>query len=631
MTPAAPRQQELDGPQSPASTHSAQAPSASLVQRASRWTGLPAGWVAWAVFLGFLALALFRHWSALRDSALSVTSWGDGVGTIGWIYDVGDRLRQQGPRFLFGDFYVSPEVGMGHHQLAPAGNLVMNPFWRTLYGLLTLVMGPDTVYEAVAVLAFATNALGGYLLARALGAPAGAGVALALVACSLDVFDSRVVGHLGMTVVLFCFLAPVAIFKFAQAPGLGRGVAAGLSLWAVFLGNEYYGFFGGLFCLAILIGYTLVLRDGMRWRAWVGGISAAVLIGFLGLVASHRTIVSALASKLFGGDGGLLRMRAFEPWAFSHYSLRSPRSLFGSPGLAASLGEVGEFTFRVGWVLPLLVLITAATAALLWVTKRNTDGSLSRSLVGPAVVWLVAAAVMIAFAAHPLKPYSLVGLTQRYFSMFRVGLRALLFFDIAVIALAALSAQFWWRLSDGWSATARRLLRGGVLATIVVAGLVDVPSVPWRTLREIPPVAYQRPPSPALEVLAKAPVGTLVELPFHDQVNTSPEEEYWYLLNRSVHHQPILNLYGFEPDRAQWSVKLAGLLNTPGPATLQLLQQSGIRYVVVNQDAKVDAERYTRLEGLELLSEAPGVRVYSVLGAGAWNEGRLLELLGSSP
>lgn len=586
------------------------------------------------VALAFGALGLWRVSDAFLRPGYSLSEpWGDGIGTMGLIFDHAHRFGRAGLKAAFWDLYRSPDIGGGLH--AP---MVTTTFWRIQFWALGKIFSIDNVYDFLCWSGFALNGLFAYFLTRELGCGRVAASFVGLAVVSLDVFDSRVSGHLTMAFFYYQLLACWLVIRAAKQPTFARMTAASAGLWLSFLGNEYYGYFAVFFCTTLFAGYRL-LGERVGLCQMVSAVLRAAGVG-TGLMALSypRMLLGGLLERW-----GLIadRMPSFaQPdLDFSMYALAHVATIF-RPSLSWLAKAIGpfrpdsvEFTFRLGTLIPAL----ASGMLLLLVAFYFRQRSLERKhVLAQCSVWMAAGLVSLLFARTPNHFPSLVPLTRHIAPMFRVGVRAVLFVDIAgLVLLGILFDHFLRRELALWSVVA---MRRSSFARLSCAGAMFAAC--WLGLEDLRPAntgvfskarASAVPHEPIYDRLASLPEGMVLELPFYLGPADNPETDYLYVANRMYHHKPVLNFMR-DPHAQCQAMRFARDVNHPGPQTPSLLRRLGVHYLVIHTlvDRRYELQPYVRNPGLTMIAQEGSVALLEVQQAGAWTASDFLAYYGEA-
>lgn len=626
-------------------SNSSKTPGSELDSRA-RW------YVVLLVITVFTVLGLWRFHEVLLTPGQSLTNFSDGIGAIGGIYTFAEEVQQEGISTLLGDQHRSMLIGAGLQEPGPFGPLLKLLAWS-----MSFATPPDNAWDLYGLLGFIAMGLAGYLLALEVGARWWAALAAGLLMVHLDAFHLRLPYHLfGLGVYFLPLLAVWAAVRAGRQPTRSR--LALLAALAVlnFLGNEYYGYFGVPFIAVLFAGYGVLHRRvwcelgaAVVCRRLGGGV---LLFGLLMVLAYPHQIGEKLISwvrepvAVALGDQPYVRT-----WPeFVHYATARPLYIFrpANEWLASQLPdslfrepaakqETWEFSYRIGLILPVFTVwlflvalglrriglcggASLATPSQSFLPPNAMIVQLTRVssphgdvLFGSILIWLMAALVVALFGISPEFWFSLVPLTYSIAPMFRVGARAFLYVDIALIVLFALA------LTAALTAMNRaleryrqgRVVTGAAGFALVGMTLLDVSSLPLTQplpARVLPDIAVYG-------ALKGRPVGLLLELPLFSPLTAPPESNYFYFYHRVAHGQPLVNFWPTNPFYAQRLHELAERMRKPDDSVLRELQGAGVRYLAARhvQGYRFNYRngQFSPLQGMEL--EPSGTYDFSLL------------------
>jgi hypothetical protein len=543
------------------------------------------------------------------------------------MFDHAHRFAHAGLRSALWEVYRTPDIAGGLH--AP---IVTTTFWRAQYWVLAQFLSIDNVYDFIAWLGFALNGLFSYLLAREIDCSVVTAFLVGLAVVSLEIFDTRVGGHLHLAFFFYQLIACWMAIRAGKQPTTLRMIAAGVGLWFGFLGNEYYGYFSFFFCAILFLGYRLLgARVSVRRLFLLLGAAATAFVALMAI--SYPRMMLGRVLESWGVSTERTPSFAQPDNDFSIYALAHLVTILrpSLPWLGKALGpfppDTGEFTFRLGTIVPLFAC--ALLVVLIVLSVRCPTPQRKRTL-RQCAVWSAAALLLLLFARSPDRTLSLVPLTHRIAPMFRVGVRAILFVDIGALLILGLLFDHFLRTELGWSrGCARGSFSSGRIA--LAAALFAAFSVGLEDLRPANASVFSKAPAFAVphdtiyDRLAALPDGLVLELPFHVNSSDNPESDYAYLANRMFHHKPILNLMR-DPRVQCQAMRFARDVNHPGADTAALLRRLGVRFVVVHTsgDERYDLTAYTHDVELTQVARSGTVALVEVKNSGVWSADRFL-------
>ena len=510
-----------------------------------RWAHMRARAVE-ASLVGAVALLLtvVMTWPiAPRILSAGRTDSGDGrysVWNVAWVAHalVADPLHVYDANIFYPHrrtlTYSEPNIG--------AGAIAIPFYW--LGG-----KNPHFTHNAVQLLSFVLAMAGMYALVKRLsGARAGAAVAAVSFAFCPFIFSHLT--HIQLLMTAGIPFALLAMHRYIERPGAGRGVALGLILAAQALSCGYYGIYAGL-----LVGYGCLFYGFTRglWRSpryWLGVVAAAAVAvavvapfflpyidlnretGFERSIDDARRWAADWHSYLVSSAWGHTWLLPYvRPWAEVLY-----------PGTAAIvLGLIGLLGLRRKAAPPAgrdhIVFYASVVAIAFW-ASFGPDAGLYRWFYDtiPVFSWLRAPA--------------------------RFGL-------VCVLGLGVLGGFAVAR----WTAASRRGLVLG--AVLVLLALTDL----WVGPLEL---TEPRPVDPAHTALALLPKGPVAEFPFfHLREDFHRHTEF--MLFSTAHWQPMLNGYSDNiPDDFR---EMAPQMDRfPDARSFAAMQARGVRYLLVHMD-----------------------------------------------
>lgn len=425
-----------------------------------------------------------------------------------------------------------------------AGALAVPVYWASH-------QNPYAAHNFVVLLGFVLSAAGMYYLARRLtGSRAGAAVAAIGFAFCPYVFAHT--PHIQLLMTAGLPWAMLAFHRAVDRPSATRGAVLGLAMAAEAICCGYYGIF-----LILMVGYgVLVIAVARRW--W-GQTRFWMTIGVAALVAI------AVVAPIFIPYLRLQRVDGFaRPLDDARrYSADWQAYLASSSYLHAKwLGALGHWN-EVLFPGILTAVFGLVGAGVTWGRNRREE------------FWLYGGLAVLALWASFGPAGKLYTALYRAIPLF-TWLRAPARFGLVVVfALAVLAA---YGVAAFLSRTRRPALVGGVL---VIAAACEL-AVPL----EMPPAM---PLSPAYRVLAAAPRGPVIEMPFYyPQVGLFQHTKY--MLASTTHWFPLVNGYSdyIPPDFYDHVMTLAPF---PSGDAFRILEPDHVRYAMFHMYGYNDENR----------------------------------------
>ena len=470
---------------------------------------------------------------------------GDGLYSIWNVTWVARTLVEQPARLFDANMFYPHRKALAFSELNLVAGVVGIPGWL-------LTRNPFVTQNSALLFAFATSALGAWLLARRLSGSRSA----ALVAAVAYAFSPYFFAHTPHIQLLMGGGIPLSLLllhRLADAPSLRRGGALGGALAAQALACAYYGILAGL-----MVGYAALffavsrslLRSRVYWTALALGAATSIalvlpfFLPYLDIQESgfHRTLDESRRYAATFAD------YTISP-AHAHQWLRGISATFGRwheplfPGvIALGLGLVGA------------VLGAARPRSTAQAGPRDRETVLLYGSLASIVVWAslgpAAGLYTVLFKALP------------FFSFLRAPSR---FGVVLPLILGVL----------GSLALARLQTRARAAVSVALAALValevNVLPFPWH-----PAAPFPRP----YLLLAQLPEGPLAEFPFYGERIAYPLHTQ-YLLFSTAHWQPMINGYS-DHFPADFRDAAAILDSFPSNDSFAVLRRRRVRYLGVH-------------------------------------------------
>ncbi|MGE5834767.1 MAG: hypothetical protein ACM4AI_09830 [Acidobacteriota bacterium] len=511
-----------------------------------------------AVALGAVLAAILTYPTIIQPGSVARVDTDDGKFSVWNVAWVAHALLTD-PQHVFDANIFYPHTGTLAYSEA---NLVAGALAAPVYFVTGNPLAAHNVVVFV-ILVFAFVAM--WALVRHL---TGSWTA-ALVTATAFAFSPYVASKTAHIQLLMVWVFPavmLAFHRFAESPGLGRGVVLGLSLAAAALSCGYYGIFAGLAVGLAAVWFAIGQPDHRRY--WLG-LAAALIVSAVIVAPALRPYLQLRA------EAGARRVVNFDEARDFSANLRAYLS---SPSHVHEwindrwlrrLGPMREGLF------PGLIVSLFAVAGI-WAVRRSGGASNRMSIRSPTriVSFYLAVALLAVWAS--LGPvaglYTWLTESVPFMSFLRAPGR---FGVVVVFALATIAGFGLARLlSDRRS--------GWLAAALVAAVAIEVAAVPWDLREPAPlPEAYRR--------LAQLPRGGVVE--FHFPYKSSDLFHHArYMFTSIWHWQPLINGYSdFIPqDFRDMAVPINGF---PDPESFRILREHQARYVVIHLNTYNDPEK----------------------------------------
>jgi hypothetical protein len=516
-----------------------------------------------------------------QDNTFAATDQpGDGVGTIAGIgFLKSQPFLQNNTNQMVAPLMVVPSLLTDH--------------WGILKQVLGVFYSPDNVYDFLVMAFWLLNLWAGYYLFRTLQLDHFSAFIFGLVVAGLEVFQFRISRHLTLSTYFIPLLQLAFAYKILNLPR-GRNIYIISCLSFVsFLANEYWGYFGFIFSMALIgLHYLVHWKKIKEFR--IKEILLGVAIFSAGMLIFYANIFSTLAGN--GGSKALV-IHSYGEHLFS--SVQNPFGILTSSLYSRNLDPANpeEFSFHLGAFIFIFILVLLLLA-------RIRKVHLDHRFILPT---FYSGLILALFGLNPNYGISLEKLTYKIAPQFRVAARAYLWVDLAVIIIAALIFRDIAASQDP-KGTKDRSLGLGLSFSLVIL-LMDA------TLGFYikGPDLYLIPDNTAYQAISRYPQGLLLELPFFSPADP-PELSYPYLYDYYDHKKMIVNypsklMYQYDPVLASGLDHLKPALNQPSLGTIDLLQRAGVRYIVV-RDPQIKAV-FDRLRYFPVVDQA-GVAIYAL-------------------
>lgn len=503
-----------------------------------------------------LIAAIVMTWPlAAGFGRLGRTTSGDGQLSIWNVAWVAHALTSKPLELWNANIFYPHEHTLAYSEANLVAGIAGIPAW-------ILTANPYAAHNSAVIFAFATSALGAWLLVRKLTGSSEAAVVAGAMFAFMPYFFAHT-AHIQLLVAGGIPLSLLLFHRLADAPSPKRGAALGLGLALQALACAYYGIFSGL-----IIGYAAIFVALWRglWKTrqyWI-----ALLIG---AAVSALIVVPFFIPYLTIQEGGFRRSLAESArysGNLSGYLASSAHAHRWLLDIAASFGRWSEVLF------PGILVTVFALASLVLLVRRPAAAGAGDAMRRRETIVLYASIALITVWAS-LGPaaglYSLLFHTIPLFSFLRAPSRL---GTLVVLALAVLAGIVIAAVIERWR-PARRRTAAAVLTVLTLAELSVVP-FPW----ERAPVV----PAP-YSMLARLPVGPVAEFPFYGE-RVAFHLHAQYMLFSTFHWQPLLNGYSdhIPGDFRQDAFVLDSF---PSQESFNVLRRRRVRYVAVHWDMYV--------------------------------------------
>jgi hypothetical protein len=476
-----------------------------------------------------------------------------GIWNVGWV----SRTIVTDPGSLFdANIFYPHRDTLAYSEANIVAGVIGIPAW-------VLTHNAYAAHNTALLFAFATTALGMWLLARRLSGCADSAAIAAILFAFCPYFYSHS-AHVQLLMAGGIPLAMLALHRLVDAPSLPRGAVLGAALAAQALACAYYGIFAGL-----MVGYG-VLFFALRRRLWrVREFWMAVVVG---AVVAGVIVFPFLLPYLELQEGGFVRSlddarrysATWQSYLASPSHLHRPILL-----LARQLGwRIGEVLFPG----VLAIVLGIVGIAMCW--RRDPAPAALRD--DRETLILYGSLGLLAFWGSFGPPAGLYTVLYRVVPLFtflrapsRFGL--LVVFVLSILAAVALARIISMERSTDRALHPRRLI-AAAFAIVAIAELNVIP-FPWE--RALPVSTNYR-------VLASMPRAVVAEFPFYGERIAFPLHAQ-YMVFSTTHWMPLVN--GYSDYIPQDFREAAFVLNSfPSTDTFEILEKRRVRYVGIHWD-----------------------------------------------
>lgn len=575
-----------------------------------------AGYLHFLLPLSLVAIVFFRMAPALLHEGITVSApGGDGLGGMSWNYCMGLFIREFGwAEFLSKDIFYNPYFGGGLN--SPA--VYFQP-WKIAYGFVSQYFSIDQVWDLVIFLGISLTAIATYWVGHLLGLNPVFSALCAFLAINMENIDLRIVGHNTLAFWFGPLLMWGAMIKWLRSLSWPALMLLCLTSVLSVAANEYLAWYGGLFVAAF--GAVVLVEKFRRGSFPFAKFLVQALFGLLMIGVMLKLVFPSMF-------GGLFNAVSAKPAAsdYNLYSFRTPGSIF-VPNFIVEFnwlprkwhGVKGEMTFRLG-------LFFWITFGALFAKYRKIPGSFRRQFT--IVNWgLVVSGVFLLAAALPLSSPPWVSLFfSKLVPMFRSILRAMLFFNVAMIFLLGIMVQVLWKFRK-----TQRKTEGMILAALLVGpAIVFDMSLFARGFG-----AYRTFHLPAAEeselALTKVERGLLLELPIEDREDERDRDSQM-MFRFSQHQQPILNwVRSSLPSPYESSYEYLRELSVINPGQLiEYARKMGVRYLLIENQMRSKWPS-DAIEVIATGKTRTAYRIENALDVSVGERSKILAELGKNP
>ncbi len=564
------------------------------------------------VLFFLISYSLFKYSKVMFSGDLALANSGDGLGTIAGIFALQDLVHNGGWQYLFSDL-----AWYENHGQALAAPGPSSQFWKMVSFIVGSFFVPETAYDVIAMIGYFLTSLIAYVLFRYLGLNRTLSLILCISFASMDNTLVRAQAHLFGLGVAFAPLLVALLTVYAAKNRTTRALIY-LALAHVFNFNvnEYYGYFGVFFTISFLFSsFTLNIRKQGVLDLLVP-LSVALLFFILLMLLLYPNVIFEPAfNALFGKNDVPTTSSHTHDWnSFSIYTLKSVYPIFESNILSLDRlmnrevfhSETWEMSYRLGIVVPCLIIFLNFVIFI----KDFPYFILTAKKIFP---WLVAASVLFLFALDVRKPYSLVFLTYELAPMFRVGLRSLLYFNVAMFSILSISIVGITKVYSEELNNIKYKIFG--FSLILALLLVHNDTTRIDMFQKFPGLKFSS--TSPYESVKEMPSGILLEIPFYSPISDPPESNYQYMVNRMFHEKALANQVYYGSNNTVYREELDTLskkVNDLSTDTLDELIYGGVSYIAVSNESLNSLESLYTSNKVALIVSDETISIFEVVG-----------------
>ncbi len=511
----------------------------------------------------------------------------DMMGMLGYNASKYMRIKEKGITSLLTNTYKDEDTNAGLDKVTREVGIL----WDIYYFILIFFFGLSMFLNVHSFLTFIFIALASYLLARELGMSPLFSILTGFFLTHIENFEFRMNNHGGLVSYHFPILLIWISLRLGKKPNLKNNLIYAFILFLNITNHGYYAYFGIFFSVPFVLGYWYILKSYKIYpliQLIKNSFSGILFLFFLCLLQMPRAIW-AMISPLLGFHNpnndtyNLVKqvIRTYED--YNYWSLSNVFSIWQTG--FSWLRKVFPFThfnnenlfptesfFRVGFLVVLFLFIIRYYLF----NKIMKNKVKEITLLGKEIyIWILACFIMIAFSVNDSYYFSLVPFSYSLIQGFRVGIRALIYYEISVILLFLYSVymlQTHWRIKN-------KNIYIFLILLIVYADVLHPGDTIWPKIYP----AKKAPEKAAYLELKNKPHGLLLELPMSsERVYPNWENEYLYMSYCPWHRKTIINPFSGGLVGEVFREKMLNIWNNMTELDLENLRQAGVRYIAVH-------------------------------------------------
>jgi hypothetical protein len=463
--------------------------------------------------------------------------WGvDGMGGTMWEYLTFQKFLGLEPD-LSTIRFKTREIGLG---FMPEGSTSL--FHYLLYiTILPFDIYDWKIYDSINVSYFLISIFSFYYFLRVMNVNPWISILGSIYSVSTINLYTRILGHFGFGYLGLEVLSLAFLVQYFQKSKVFYLYLFFIQYGILFQDNPYFGFFGLLFYFPIFISLFILNHKKLNYQSFFfhSSISSSIFI-FL-IIISYPSVFFPKIYRLFGwiyteqGMGNIVGSSKRMLPELIFYSTKKPLSLLHSNWLNDILPvsyrkyitkDVDENTYSLGILCIFLILIGYLLIRKIGYFRKN-EKSLLYSMV-------ISTFLVMGFGFHPDLKYSLVMLTYSVASMFRVSVRAFLYYDLTIIVLVSLISGILYR------SIKNRIGKIKSLTFLTFSFIIIIyESSNGHFLHQIHTARF--PNTSLYYPVQSMEKGIMIETPIFTDEDI-PELNYQYYFNYITHKKPLFNI-----------------------------------------------------------------------------------------
>ena len=569
---------------------------------------------AWFCFIFFTIIGVWQFQEGLFDYKNKLYIGGeqnDSIGYINNIEAIKTKVKEQGFSYLISG--EEPSNGLNNLGEKNIGANTIS-IWKIYFYILSLFFNSNLVWNITQLFFYLAIACSGYLLAREVGISPFFSILVSYFLVHLETFEIKFNNHIDLANYCVPILLIWSSLKLARQPTRKNFLILAIMFPLFFTIGAYYSYFGFFFSLVFIISYWIIFKKYKELISYNFLINSIIFICISLALFSFLfpTIVGSYLQSIFtsGTDKSNISLGDLTPvkrefGEYNYWSLNNIFSIFqtGFTFLRSffpftqinNIGAGTETVYRIGFIIVLLLIVlhyyfnskynnnkVKFNNEKLGKNEFNMEKLNIETFAKKEIyIWFLSMFVMLGFAVNDSYFFSLVKFSYSIIPSFRVGIRALIYFDICVVVLVFFYLD---KLNKIINFKNKNL----IFAFLILVTYFDFipPGDP------IYPKIYEaklKTEKSAYLILSEKPKGILLELPMaSERVMPLWENEYLYSYFQAYHKKILVNpLFDSNLSPVNGNINwlretLLNIWNNMNETDLELLRQAGIRYISIH-------------------------------------------------